>query len=94
MATFEVTPDDLHGLAGQLSSLLGELADAAGGLNAGAAGAAQNARLENAIAGFLSDWSSGLGHLREQLAAVAQRLEAAGATYEGTESEISTHFGG
>ena len=40
MATFEVTPADLHGLAGQLSSLLGELASVAGTLNAGAAGAA------------------------------------------------------
>lgn len=94
MATFEVTPGDLHGLAGQLSSLLGELADAAGTLNAGAAGAAQNARLEHAIHAFLSDWSSGLGQMREQLADVAQRLEAAAVTYEGTETEIATHFGG
>lgn len=94
MATFEVTPGDLHGLAGQLSSLLGELADVAGTLNAGTAGAAQNGRLEHAIGAFLSDWSSGLGQLREQLAEVAQRLEAAAAAYDGTESEIATHFGG
>jgi uncharacterized protein YukE len=94
MASFEVTPGDLHGLAGQLSSLLGELSGAAGTLNAGAAGAAQNGQLEHSIGAFLSDWSSGLGHLREQLAEVSQRLEAAATAYDGTESEIATHFGG
>lgn len=94
MATFEVTPADLQGLAGQLSGLLGELAAAAGTVNSGAAGAAQNGQLEDAISKFLGDWNKGLDNLQQELGAVSQRLDAAGGAYEATDGSIGSAFGG
>ncbi len=93
MTTFQVTPSDLHALAGQLSGLLGELADASGSIHSGAAGAAQNGKLEGAIESFLGDWSSGLESVRQELSEVAQRLDTAAGAYEGTEGNVSAAFG-
>lgn len=94
MTTFEVTPADLHALAGRLSGLLGELESASGAIRSGAAGAAQNAKLEGSIESFLGDWNGGLKSLQHDLSAVAERLAAAGNVYEAAEGEIGSHFGG
>lgn len=93
MATFEVTPEDLHSLAGQLSGLFGELGQATDGIRMAAAGAAQNGRLEGAIAGFLGDWSRGVHELQTKLSELAQRLEAGGSAYEGADGHIAADFG-
>ncbi len=92
MSTFEVTPADLQGLAGRLAGLLGELEQALSGVRMDAAGVAQNPRLENAIAGFIGDWSGGLHDLQTKLSELAQRLDAAGAAYEGTEDGLADGF--
>jgi uncharacterized protein YukE len=92
MATFEVTPSELQSLASQLSGLLGELEAATGTVSSGAGGAAQNGPLESSIEGFLSDWSSSLQRLRTKLSEVAERLGAAGAGYESTDSDVAGHF--
>jgi uncharacterized protein YukE len=93
MATFEVSPADLLGLAGQLSGLLGELQQAAATVNSGAAGSAQNSTLEAAISRFMNDWNKGLDNLQEDLGAVSQRLDAAGGAYEAVEGSIGSAFG-
>lgn len=94
MATFEVTPADLHALAARLSGLLGELDGAAGAVQSGAGGAAQNPKLEGSIDSFLGDWRGGLKSLQKDLGAVAERLDASGNVYEAAEGEIGAHFGG
>lgn len=93
MSSFQVTPADLQGLAGQLSGLLGDLEQAAGGIRNDAAGAAQNGQLEGAIAAFLVDWSHGLQELQTKLSELTQRLEGGGSSYEGTEGRLASGFG-
>jgi hypothetical protein len=92
MTTFQVTPSDLEALAGRLSALLGELADASSGLN-GAAGSAQNGKLEGSIESFLGDWSNGLDGLRKELGEIADRLQGAGDAYDNTEGMVGAGFG-
>ena len=93
MTSFEVTPGDLQGLAGQLSGLLGELQQASSAIRSGAGGAAQNGQLEGAINGFVGDWSRGLEALQTKLDEVAQRLEAGGGAYDSTESNLAGDLG-
>ncbi len=93
MSSFQVTPADLQGLAGQLSGLLGDLEQAAGSVRMDAAGAAQNGQLEGAIAAFLADWSHGLGELQTRLSELGQRLDGGAGSYEGTEGRLAGGFG-
>lgn len=92
MSSFQVTPADLQSLAGQLSGLLGELEQAASRIPAGGADAAQNVQLEQAITGFLSEWLGDLDRLRTKLGTLAHRLDAAGSSYEASESSLAERF--
>lgn len=92
MSTFKVSPSELESLASRLAGLLGELEQAAANVSSSASGAAQNAQLEGAIDGFLAHWSHSIQGLRTNLTEVADRLNAASAGYEGTDSDIARHF--
>jgi uncharacterized protein YukE len=93
MTSFTVTPDELHGLASQLSGLLGEISQATQTVSSGAPGAAQNGDLEGAIGSFLGDWSEGLEQLRTRLDELSSRLQGAADSYLSTDGGIASAFG-
>jgi uncharacterized protein YukE len=92
VSAFEVTTSDLAGLAGQLSSLLGELSQA-GDIRSASTGAAENAQLEGAMGDFINGWSQSLETLQANLTTLTQRLASAGSGYEDGESAVAGTFG-
>lgn len=92
MAAFEVAPEDLRALSGRLLSMVGELEGATAAVRTDVAAAAQNARLEAAIDGFLGAWLAGIQRMRSDLTAIAQRLDAAGVSYQSTDSQMATNL--
>jgi hypothetical protein len=92
VSAFEVTPGDLTALAGQLSSLLGELSHA-GDVQSAPTSSAENPQLDTAIQDFISEWIRSLDQSRSDLEALSQRLGAAGTGYQTAEDGVVGAFG-
>jgi hypothetical protein len=90
MTRLEVTPSDLDGLAGKLSSIHDDMKGSIGGVDGGAA----NRDVVDAINNFSGRWDYSMGRISDAAGTAAGNLRNAAKGYQNADQSQSSSGGG
>jgi hypothetical protein len=90
MTRLEVTPDDLIGLAGRLSTIHDDMKGSVGGVDGGAA----HQSVVDAVSHFSSKWDYSMGKISDAAGTAAGNLKNAAQGYENADNSLSPQDAG